>query len=197
MKKIFTITVMVLALFSSYAKSKASSKEETDAEKAIEYPYSVRVFYAARGIHPVITFIDSSHLELNIPGVTWEEGTIWEYKMQDTLYTWKRNYDAMQLCGVKLKVKREADGYEDWITLCKAGDFTKAISDRQKWQKRGTKDKTFILELFGLQGYDKGGWSNSTATAKMSLSNFDSSERERKAAERESKKHNNYRRFPE
>ncbi|MBM7022634.1 hypothetical protein [Treponema sp. Marseille-Q4523] len=148
-KKILLPLCLSLFLFSSCATldnwtyRNNTGGEDTAEEKAIEYPYDVYVMHHLRLVK--LTFLDRSHLKVTYPGNILDGE--YEYQLLRTLYSWKRGYADMQLCGVQLKVVRLKDKFGDWIEICRKGDFTKAISHPHDYFQESCKNR-YIMKTF-------------------------------------------------
>lgn len=120
--------------------------QESEEEKVIPYPFTVYGIYKMRLLS--VTFTDSTHLTVSVPNVATTDDTGYTWEMHSTLYSWKRGHSDMQLCGISLKVRRESDGFGDFIQFCRKGDFTKPISDPQNFHERRTKNRLYVMDFF-------------------------------------------------
>lgn len=157
-KTVFTIVSALLLCLSSCATAKAlfSPRKsvweediyvETEAEKNMKFPFAVFASYRHRLVQ--IEFLDSENLVLSYPKISKVETVAFKYKMKSTLYSWKRGYSDMQLCGIQLYVKNAQTNRQDYLELCRKGDFTKPISNPENYQEIRTRDKTFIVDFAG------------------------------------------------
>lgn len=124
--------------------------EETEAEKAISYPFTVFGWYKGRLME--VEFYDASKLIVSFPRIGGAKKLVYLYKMHSTLYSWKRGHNDMQLCGIELRVlcvQEKGPWYgEDWLTFCRKGDFSKPILDPMNYTDHRTRDKTYIVDFF-------------------------------------------------
>lgn len=124
--------------------------EETEEEKAIQYPFTVFGWYRNKLVE--IEFYDATKLIVSFPRIGGAKKVIYSYQMYSTLYSWKKGHSDMQLCGIELKVlcvqEKPYYGY-DWLTLCRKGDFSKPISDPMNYTYRHTRNKMAMIDFFG------------------------------------------------
>ena len=124
--------------------------EETEEEKAIQYPFKVFGWYKNKLIE--MEFRDKSNLIVSFPRIGGAKKVYYKYQMYSTLYSWKKGHSDMQLCGIELKVicAQEKPYYGfDWLTLCRKGDFSKPISDPMNYTDRRTRNKMAMMDFFG------------------------------------------------
>lgn len=124
--------------------------EETEEEKAIQYPLKVFGWYKNKLIE--MEFRDKSNLIVSFPRIGGAKKVYYKYQMYSTLYSWKKGHSDMQLCGIEFKVicalEKPYYGF-DWLTLCRKGDFSKPISDPMNYTYRRTRNKMAMMDFFG------------------------------------------------
>lgn len=149
------IAATFIAIFlSSCATSRSffdtTPYEETEEEKAIQYPFTVFGWYRNKLVE--IEFYNASKLIVSFPRIGGAKKVIYSYQMYSTLYSWKKGHSDMQLCGIELKVicvqEKPYYGF-DWLTLCRKGDFSKPISDPKNYTYRHTRNKMAMIDFFG------------------------------------------------
>ena len=147
-------TAVIAVVLSSCATSRSffdtTPYEETEEEKAIQYPFSVFGWYKNKLVE--IEFYDATKLIVSFPRIAGAKKVIYSYQMYSTLYSWKKGHSDMQLCGIELKVlcvqEKPYYGY-DWLTLCRKGDFSKPISDPMNYTDRHTRNNMAMIDFFG------------------------------------------------
>lgn len=150
---ILAAAIMAVAL-SSCATSRSffdtKPYEETEEEKAIQYPFKVFGWYKNKLIE--MEFRDRSNLIVSFPKIGGAKKVYYKYQMYSTLYSWKKGHSDMQLCGIELKVicaqEKPYSGF-DWLTFCRKGDFSKPISDPMNYTDRRTRNKMAMIDFFG------------------------------------------------
>ena len=152
------MVILAVAVIASVLSSCATNRsffdtrpyEETEEEKAIQYPFKVFGWYKNKLIE--MEFRDKSNLIVSFPRIGGAKKVYYKYQMYSTLYSWKKGHSDMQLCGIELKVICVQDkpyyGY-DWLTLCRKGDFSKPISDPMNYTDRRTRNKMAMMDFFG------------------------------------------------
>lgn len=146
--------VFIAIILSSCATSRSffdtRPYEETEEEKAIQYPFKVFGWYKNKLIE--MEFRDKSNLIVSFPRIGGAKKVYYKYQMYSTLYSWKKGHSDMQLCGIEFKVicAQEKPYYGfDWLTLCRKGDFSKPISDPMNYTYRRTRNKMAMMDFFG------------------------------------------------
>lgn len=150
---ILTAVIMAIAL-SSCATSRSffdtKPYEETEEDKAIQYPFTVFGWYKNKLVE--IEFYNATKLIVSFPRIGGAKKVIYSYQMYSTLYSWKKGHSDMQICGIELKVicaqEKPYSGF-DWLTLCRKGDFSKSISDPMNYTDRRTRNKMAMMDFFG------------------------------------------------
>ena len=146
--------VFIAIILSSCATSRSffdtRPYEETEEEKAIQYPFKVFGWYKNKLIE--MEFRDKSNLIVSFPRIGGAKKVYYKYQMYSTLYSWKKGHSDMQLCGIEFKVicalEKPYYGF-DWLTLCRKGDFSKPISDPMNYTYRRTRNKMAMMDFFG------------------------------------------------
>ena len=146
--------VFIAIILSSCATSRSffdtTPYEETEEEKAIQYPFSVFGWYKNKLVE--IEFYDATKLIVSFPRIGGAKKVYYKYQMYSTLYSWKKGHSDMQLCGIEFKVicalEKPYYGF-DWLTLCRKGDFSKPISDPMNYTYRRTRNKMAMMDFFG------------------------------------------------
>ena len=146
-KTIFPICLFLLSLTSCATLDNliyGDNGEETAEEKAIIYPYDAYVMYKNLTLIKV-TFLNRTRLRISYVNDT--VNGLYKYELVDTLYSWKRGYADMQLCGVQLKALRLRDNYEEWIEICTKGNFAKVISNPKDYFSEPCRNR-YVMKTF-------------------------------------------------
>lgn len=162
MKNLILPTLLFLSLASCATTrqpyySQSENYAETEAEKAIEYPYSIWAVCGSRFCR--VEFESAETLTVFFPHVGKFEGERYRYYVNKALFSAGTPESKRRpFCGLQLRVQNIDRGWHGHIEMSVRGhgDFlVRTINDRNRWMLKECHDRTYIKKLTEGDGRSK------------------------------------------
>lgn len=157
------LPILFLSAFMSCATTRPAyysppaDHAETEAEKAIEYPYSIWAECGSRFCR--IEFESADTLTVFFPHVGKFETERYSYYVSKALFSAGTPASRREpFCGVQLRVRNIDRGWQGHLEMSVRGhgDFlVRTIRDRNRWMLKECHDKTYIKKLVQGDGHTK------------------------------------------